>query len=103
MTLSEDLITTSRAMAQAAEDGRWDAVCHQAWLRADILEGLRDAPPDPAALRTAYQAGEPARAAVRLLRASLEAELANLRAARRASSIWRPYREACGASLDVSS
>jgi hypothetical protein len=98
-----DLISTSRALAQAAEDGRWDEVSRQTWLRADILDGLRDEPPDPAALRAAYQAGERARAAVQLLRASLETELINLRAARRASSAWRPYREASGASVDVSS
>ena len=90
-------------MAQAADNSHWDELSRQAWLRADILDGLRDQPPDPAALREAFQAGERARESVARLRATLETELSNLRAARRFAAAWRPYREAAGATLDVTS
>jgi hypothetical protein len=103
MSRSDELRAVSEAMAAAAAEGRWDAVSRNLWRRADVLDGVRPGELDGDALRAAARAGEAARAAIRRMRAGLETELLNLRAARRSAGAWRPYREASGGTLDVSS
>ncbi|MEZ5366936.1 MAG: hypothetical protein R2748_32510 [Bryobacterales bacterium] len=101
MSEAEELLRASEALAAAATEGRWSEATRQAWRRADLLDGVEDL--DPETLRAALRAGEEARIAVAKLRAELEAELATLRASRRTAQSWRPYREASGGLLDVSS
>ena len=96
-----DLAATSKALAEAAEAGRWDEAARRLWRRADELDGSEA--PDQEAARAAYEAGERARAAIQQYRADLETEMLNLRAARRSTRAWRPYREASGGTVDLSS
>ncbi len=103
MDEANELLTISTALAAAAEAGRWDEVSRNLWLREDALDGLREGGADREVLAAAIQAGDQAVTAVRRLRAELETETHNLRAARRSAESWRPYREASGGTLDVSS
>ncbi len=95
------LVDESRAMAQAAEDGRWEEAKQRLWRRADWLAA--DEPLDPAAARAAHAAGEQTRQALQRYRADLETEILNLRAARRSARSWRPYRETSGGTVDLTS
>jgi hypothetical protein len=103
MDRSSELRAVSESLAAAAAEGRWDEVLRNLWRRADVLDGLSPGDVDPDAARSALRAGEKAREAVRRLRAGLETELLNLRAARRSAAAWQPYRETSGGMLDVSS
>lgn len=96
-----DVEAVSRAMAEAAEAGQWDRVTRLLWQRADLLDGLPGGA--DASLQAAHAAGERVRAAAGRLRAELEAELRSLRATRRSVGAWRPYREASGGLVDISS
>ena len=95
------LESVSKAMAKAAEAGQWDRVTRLLWQRADLLDGLEGG--EEQALRSAHTAGESVREAAKRLRAELETELHNLRAARRSTGAWRPYREPNGGVVDLSS
>jgi hypothetical protein len=96
-----DLKSTSQAMAEAAAAGRWDEATRHLWRRTDLLDGPEAA--SEADLRAALEAGERTRAAAKRLRAELAAELQNLRAAKRSTGAWRPYRETSGGTVDLSS
>ena len=103
MNASDELRLASSAMAAAAAQGRWDEVIANLWRRADALEGLRGGGGDEDSLAGALRDGETTWEAARRLRAEIETELQNLRAARRSAGSWRPYREAKGGTLDVQS
>jgi hypothetical protein len=101
MSRISELQAVSEAMTAAARAGRWDGVSRNLFRRADVLDGLEGVGRDE--LAAALRAGKEVQAALRGLLAELETELQNLRAARRAARVWRPYREASGGVLDLSS
>jgi phage shock protein A len=106
MTAEQTIEAIGQASARlesAARAGDWDDAAAALLERGELiasLGALAQSLAEPA-YRSLDAQGEQARAALEESRTAIAREIAELRAARRAAGVWKPYREATGATLDV--